>query len=301
MTNLKIAMTIIDPQYDFHDVPVSHQVITGYKDDQPVRVAPALAVPGAWDDAQRLGTFIKKYSGQLSKIIVTLDTHQRYDIAHPLYWRDSNGNAPLPFVLKEGNPVTPITHQMILDGEWTPVHPSMKQHALDYTEALEADGKYALMIWPPHCLVGEPGHNIIQPVMEAIAEWEEKRFTRYMPLSKGHNPDTEHFGGCEAEYPMANDPTTRLNKRFIDTVEAHDWILLSGQALSHCLASTVRQIADNFNPENIKKMVLLVDTSSPVAGFEKEGQEFIDEMVARGMKIVKTTDVQVGRDGNLVF
>jgi nicotinamidase/pyrazinamidase len=294
LSKLKIALLPIDPQYDFHDIPEDRQVITGYdENNNPIRVAPALPVPGSWEDAQRLGAFIEKFMMNISKIVVTLDSHQRYDIAHPLYWKDKNGNAPTPF--------TPISNQEIKDGTWTPVNSSLLQHALDYTATLEAEGKYALFIWPPHCLVGEPGHNIVQPVMEAIAKWEEKRFTRYMPLAKGHNPHTEHYGGCEAEYPMPNDPSTRLNKQFINSIESNDLILITGQALSHCVASTVRQIADNFSDENIKKLVLLVDTTSSVSGFEQQGKDFIDEMVARGMRIAKTTDFKLNRNGQLEF
>lgn len=294
ISKLKIAMIAIDPQYDFHDVPESHQVITGYNTDgTPMRVSPALPVPGAWEDAKRLGAFITNFKNHISKIVVTLDTHQRFDIAHPLYWRNAMGEQPSPFTM--------ISHQDIKDRVWHPVHEEFYQHALEYTEALEASGKYQLIIWPPHCLVGEPGHNIIEPVRAAIADWEQSRVTRYMPLSKGHNPHTEHYGGCEAEYPMPNDPTTRLNKKFISSIEDNDINFITGQALSHCVASTVRQIADNFDEENIKKLVLLVDTTSPVSGFEKQGQAFIDEMVARGMRIVKTSDVRVNSNGQLVF
>ena len=288
----KIAIIAIDPQYDFHDLPEDRQVITGYDEQgKAIRVAPALPVPGSWEDAQRLGAFIKAHKSVISKIVVTLDSHQRYDIAHPLYWVDAQGNHPAPF--------TEIKNAEIVAGAWRPVNPALMQHVLDYTAALEAEGKYSLFIWPPHCLVGEPGHNVVRPVMEAIAEWESSRFTRYMPLSKGHNPHTEHYGGCEAEYPMPNDPTTRLNKKFIESIEQNDINFITGQALSHCVASTVVQIADNFSEENIKKLVLLVDTSSPVAGFEQQARDFVDSMVKRGMRIVNTTDVKVDRNGNI--
>ncbi|MBT6047696.1 MAG: hypothetical protein HOG49_12830, partial [Candidatus Scalindua sp.] len=69
-----------------------------------------------------------------------------------------------------------------------------------------------------------------------------------------------------------------------------DIIALSGQALSHCVANTVKDIADNFGEENIKKLVLLEDTSSNVTGFEKLGTDFVTEMVSRGMQICKAED-----------
>ena len=292
MTQRRIAVLAIDPQYDFHDIPVEQQVISGIDaDGKPKRIKPALAVPGAWDDAIALGLFIKRLTPVISKIIVTLDTHQRYDIAHPLYWLDANNQSPAPF--------TEITNEDIVSGKWRPVNPALMSHVLSYTKELETKGKYKLYIWPPHCLVGEPGHNIVQPVMEAIQEWEETRFTRYTPLSKGHNPHTEHYGGCEAEVPMADDSTTRLNKQFIKAIEANDLVFITGQALSHCVAATVLQIAENFDPENIKKLVLLEDTTSAIDGFEQNAKDFIETMKAKGMQVVKSTDVIVGRDGEL--
>lgn len=289
----KVAILAIDPQYDFHDIPDESKVISGLSNDGTIiKVEPALPVPGSWEDANRLAAFIRKFSNNINKINVTLDTHQRFDIAHELYWTNSKGERPTPFTL--------ITNQNIKDRTWFPVYEAMYQHVLDYTEALEEEGKYTLIIWPTHCLVGEPGHNIVEPVRSAIAEWETSRCTRYMPLSKGHNPQTEHYGGCEAEYPMPNDPTTRLNKNFISSIEDNDLVIITGQALSHCVASTVRQIIDNFDESNIKKLVLLEDTSSPVSGFEQQAKDFVKDMTAKGMRTAKTSDFQI-KNGELTF
>ena len=68
-------------------------------------------------------------------------------------------------------------------------------------------------------------------------------------------------------------------------------ILLAGEARSHCLANTVRDIANNFGEDNIKKMYLLEDCTSDVTGFEQMGKDFITEMVSRGMNLTKSTDV----------
>lgn len=99
---------------------------------------------------------------------------------------------------------------------------------------------------------------------------------------------------------LPNDNTTQLNSKLIEKFQKADLILLTGQALSHCVASTVRQLANNFGEDNIKKLALLVDTTSPVPGFEKQGQDFISEMSARGMKVVKTTDIKITKN-DLIF
>jgi len=69
-------------------------------------------------------------------------------------------------------------------------------------------------------------------------------------------------------------------------------VLWTGEALSHCLANTFRDVAANFsNPEYVKKMTLLTDATSSVPTFEKYGEDFIKEMTAKGMKLSTTTDI----------
>lgn len=284
MSSKKVELVIIDPQYDFIDVPEEFQSSTiNAVTNQIEKVKPALAVTGAWDDSLRLAKFIDRFGSAIQQIKVTLDTHQQYDVAHPLFWVDVKGKHPAPF--------TPITNKEIQDGTWKPVDESKMDYVLNYTKALEDEGLYTLFIWPPHCLVGTDGYKVIQPIMNELMNWEKRYIGRVSYVSKGHNPFTEHYGAFKAEVPMDSDPTTQLNLRLIQSIEASDLIFLSGQALSHCVASTVRQLVANFGEENIKKLVLLVDTSSSVTGFEKHGEDFVKEMESKGMKIVKTTDV----------
>jgi nicotinamidase-related amidase len=288
-----IEMLVIDPQYDFCDMPDDLKARDVDTETGEVKIVePALAVSGAWQDSLRLANFINDASHLINRIDVTLDTHQEYDIAHPLFWKDNNENQP--------NPFTPISNQDIQDGLWTPVDKTVKEYTLAYTKALESDGKYALFIWPPHCLVGEVGHNVIPPIMKAFKKWERDNIARVNYVNKGHNPFTEHYGGFEAEYPLSDDPTTLLNLGLINIIKEADIVLLTGQALSHCVASTVRQLADNFCDENIGKLVILEDTCSPVAGFEKNAVDFIDEMKERGAIVTKTTNIEITRNELLV-
>jgi nicotinamidase-related amidase len=284
MSNKKVELLIIDPQYDFIDVPEDFKSTTlNAVTNKTEKVEPALPVPGSWEDSLRLAKFIDKFGASINQIKVTLDTHQQYDIAHPLFWVDKKGNKP--------NPFTPISNKEIKDGVWRPVDESNLDYVLKYTETLESEGLYSLFIWPPHCLVGTDGYKVIQPIMNELMNWEKRYVGRVSYVSKGHNPFTEHYGGFKAEVPMDSDPTTLLNLRLIKAIESSDLVFLSGQALSHCVASTVRQLVENFGDENIKKLVLLVDTSSSVPSFEQHGEDFINEMKAKGMIIAKTTDI----------
>lgn len=261
----RLELLIIDPQNDFSDTPGA-----------------ALPVPGAVADAERLVALMDRLMDRLDDIHVTLDTHQLVDIAHPLFWLDSDGNPPAPF--------TQISLEAVRQGSWRPRNPAFHDRALAYVQALEDNARYQLTIWPPHCLVGTWGHNLMAPVAAALRRWEE-HFARVDYVTKGHNPWTEHYSAIQADVPDPEDPTTQLNTRLIQTLEEADTVLLSGQALSHCVANTVRDIADNFGAASIGKLVLLEDTSSPVPGFEDLGKQFLADLTRRGMRTARAAEL----------
>jgi nicotinamidase-related amidase len=65
-------------------------------------------------------------------------------------------------------------------------------------------------------------------------------------------------------------------------------ILIAGEALSHCVANTIRDVASEFSDEQVKRFVFLEDASSSVPGFEELGTDFVTEMKAKGMQISTT-------------
>jgi nicotinamidase-related amidase len=165
-------------------------------------------------------------------------------------------------------------------------------YGLKYVETLEKNKRYALVIWPPHCRIGTAGTGIFPIVSESLTAWEEKYFAKVNFLVKGSNILTEHYSAVQADVPSDDDESTKLNSAFIDTVKQADRIFISGEALSHCVAFTIQDVADCFGEENIKKFILLRNTTSSVTGFEAQGEEFIKNMVKRGMKVMDTTDVK---------
>ncbi|WP_318416973.1 cysteine hydrolase family protein [Photobacterium leiognathi] len=276
------SLLIIDPQYDFYDVPVNEQ-FTLDSEHQEKTIAPALPVPGAWSDAQRLASFIEKQQQRIHSIVVTLDSHNEYDIAHAVYWQNKSGEHPAPFTL--------ISHQDIVDGIWLPTKPELLEHVLAYTQSLEQAGKYSLIIWPTHCVMGSAGHKVVAPIQAAIQRWEQQTNTQHISISKGENPHTEHYGGCEAEYPLADDKNTQFDPQLVELVKQNDHVFISGQALSHCVASTVEQMVEKLSSEEIKKLTILIDTTSPVAGFEQQAEGFIDKMSQIGVNILTSSNL----------
>jgi len=263
----RIELCIIDPQIDFCDPKGS------------------LYVAGANEDMNRLAKFVKKFGRKLQNIRVTLDSHHDLHIAHPCFWVDANGKNPPPFTI--------INPEDVEKGKWTPAMPSKSicNIALNYVRDLAAKGKYALCIWPPHCIIGSAGQAIYPPLHEELRAWARDNFQVIQTKTKGSNPYCEHYSAIKAEVEDPNDPYTQLDGEFIESLIKADEILISGEALSHCVANTFRDVADEFkNDELVKNLILLKDASSNVGGFESLGEKFVKDLSARGMRITTTTD-----------
>jgi nicotinamidase/pyrazinamidase len=239
----------------------------------------ALFVAGADSDMSRLAAFINKNQKRISVVHATLDSHQLIHIAHPIFWVNSKGQHPTPFSL--------ITEDDVKNGVWKAYNPRWQGRAQDYVSKLKQNGRYVLCIWPPHCLIGSWGHSLVPALAQSLVDWERETFNRVNFVAKGSNLFTEHYSGVQADVPDDQDPSTKLNTTLIDSLTQADEILITGEALSHCVANTIRDIASNFGDDNIQKFTLLEDTSASVGGFEKMGTDFVLEMSKRGMK--KTT------------
>jgi nicotinamidase-related amidase len=260
-----VHLVVIDPQIDFCDP------------------AGALYVGGAEKDIDRLAEMVRRIAPRLDDIHVTLDSHRLIDVAHPIFWKDSAGRHPAPFTI--------ITAAEVEAGRWSPTLPGLFRRMLDYVRALEASGRYPLCIWPPHCLIGSRGHGVMPELHDALSQWERSRFAMVDYVTKGSNPWTEHYSAVCADVPDPGDPGTQLNTHFIQTLMEADLVALAGEAGSHCLANTVRDVANNFGDDSyIRRLVLLEDATSPVPGFENYQEEFIREMRARGMQVTTTRD-----------
>lgn len=268
----KLFLVIIDPQNDFCDPNKG-----------------SLYVKGAEQDMARLAAMIRRLGDKIDDIYVTLDSHHTIHVAHPIYWKNSNGDHPAPFTI--------IAAQDVANGVWTTTNPHWMRHtrkdfgALDYVKALEANQRYPLCIWPPHCLIGSWGHAIYPPLFEALCEWETKHFGSVQYVTKGSNYHTEHYSPFTADVPDPNDHTTSLNTAILDQFEDADVILWSGEAGSHCLANAGRDADKYFADASfVKKLTLLKDATSPVPGFENLQDQFVKDMLAKGMKESTTVD-----------
>ncbi len=278
-----IHLLLIDPQNDFCDLPAEYVLRDPTVRDRVELVRPALPVPGAHADMQRVSEFMKRGLKGLSDISVTLDSHHRLGIERPAFWMQGDG--------KPVNPFTPIQAADVRAGRFLPRNPKAIKRVLAYLDALETAGRYNLMVWPAHCEIGTWGHNVHVDVRAAYNQWEERELGVVNKVTKGSNPWTEHYSALMAEVPDVDDPSTQLNRGLIDVLGEADMVLIAGEAGSHCVKATTEHIADNFGDANLAKLVLLTDCMSAVTGFDKQYQDFIASMRARGLQTAQSGDV----------
>lgn len=275
-----LHLLIIDPQNDFCDLPAEYLPPSL---GAAAPVVPALPVPGAHADMLRLADVINRGSDGLSGISVTLDSHHRLDVAHPTFWMDA-AKGPV-------NPFTQITAAEVVQGKYSPRDPRALPRVMAYLDALEAAGRYNLMVWPTHCEMGSWGHNVHADVRAAYNRWEESNLGIVNKVSKGTNPWTEHYSAIQAEVPDADDDSTQLNYEFIEMLGEADQVYITGEAGSHCVKATTEHIVENWDPAQLSKLVLVTDCMSAVTGFDEQYQRFISDMKQRGVQIAQSDEV----------
>jgi nicotinamidase/pyrazinamidase len=253
-------LLIIDPQNDFCDIPGA-----------------ALPVAGADSDMRRLSAFIDAAGEQLQDVMVTMDSHPQVAIERPGFWKRRDGALVTPF--------TEITAAEVRAGDFATVDPSLASEALAYLDALEAGNRYKLMVWTTHCVEGTWGHQMHESIAAAVAQWESRAARRAAIVRKGMNPMTEQYSAVRAEVPRSDDANTATNTELVRRVAMFDgFTFIAGEASSHCVAATARDLFAGMSPEKLKKTVFLGDCMSPVAGFEAAPMELFRAAAVHGVR-----------------
>ncbi|TFW27366.1 cysteine hydrolase [Massilia arenosa] len=275
----QLHLLVIDPQNDFCDLPDAYRPLDPLSG---ARTAPALPVPGAHADMQRLARLVEQGAGGLAGISVTLDSHHRYDIAHPTFWQRGDGSAVPPF--------TQITAAEVRAGAYRTRDPQAAARALAYLDQLEQAGRYTLMVWPVHCEIGSWGNAVHADLRRAYDAWEDLHHTTVNFVIKGTNPWTEHYSAVQAEVVVPSDDATQLNRQLLGVLEQCERVYIAGEAGSHCVKATTEHIVQHIDPAMIPRLVLLTDCMSPVTGFEDHYRQFVRDMQARGVQIASAAD-----------
>ncbi len=258
---------------------------------------------GAVGDNARLCAFIYRNLGVITQIVPTMDTHIAMQIFHPVFWINDSGEHPIANTI--------ISLEDLEKGVWKAnpaVAPSMEvgdgqslqSHAVHYVRKLTERGKYPLMVWPYHSILGGIGHALVAAVEEAIffhclARTSQTRFE-----IKGNNPLTEHYSALYPEVREGphGEPIAQTDTGFVKRLLDFDVLIIAGQAKSHCVAWTIDDLLSEVrarDPKLVEKVYLLEDCTSPVVvpgvvDFTDQADEAFQRFAGAGMHIVKSTD-----------
>lgn len=255
----------------------------------------SLFVPGAVEDSRRAVEWIYRNVDVITGLHFSMDTHRVFQIFHPAWWTDKQGHHP--------SPLTPITSEEVRRGDWTPIaHP---RESLEYTRRLEASGKYVLTVWPFHTLLGGVSHALVPAVMEAAIYHSVARNRQTHFETKGTHALTENYSVMSPEVTELSGHTVGgFNAPFFKMLLEYDRIYVFGQAKSHCVLSTLKDMRDRIqatDPGLADKVWILEDAMSPVPAppinplpasldFPAITARAFEEFARAGMHMVKTTD-----------
>lgn len=279
----KNALIIVDGQWDFCATP---------------DMGATLSVPGSLDDMGRLISFIYRNAENLNTIYPSYDTHKLIMIFFKKWWayqdnlKEHPGDYTMIGLNPRGEAVDLNQNRRVVplyDIDW-----SLKK----YLPMLKVAGShnYDLTIWPYHTIEGTQGHNLVPALAEALAFFSAARNSQIQTLVKGTIPQVEHYGifGPEVEYPgqygggLATDILTAVSR--------FDLVYVAGEAKSHCVLSSMRQLVEQFKtqPNVLKKIRFLTDCTSsvqvPGVDFDGLANAELTEMARLGVQLVKSTD-----------
>src|SRR5206468_3732100 len=101
--------------------------------------------------------FVYRNLGAITEIVPTLDTHRAFQIFHAAWLVDAEGCHPPPYTI--------VSVEDVDRGVWRASDPALQEHLLGYVRALAAGGRYRLMVWPYHAMLGGIGHALVSAIV----------------------------------------------------------------------------------------------------------------------------------------
>jgi nicotinamidase-related amidase len=179
----------------------------------------------------------------------------------------------------------------------------LQRHFVHYCEQLEKAGKYQLLIWPYHTMLGSVGHALVPAIAEICHLHDIARGSQTQHEIKGGNPLTENYSPFCPEVLTTPDgkggmmPIAQRNATILDLLLNHDVVFFAGQAKSHCYAWAVDDLLVQIqqkDPSLVNRVHLLEDCTSPVVipniiDFTDQANEAFDRFRDAGMHVVQST------------
>lgn len=265
----KIAVILVDYQHDF------------------VEPTGSLYVPGSPDDVERFLRWFYANAHKITTVYASLDTHIPHQIFYSSWWKNpATGEHPAPYTVITAADIQQNTWVPILQPEWSAF----------YVHQLQQQAKKELMIWPYHTMLGTLGHMLVAPLSEAIAWHSAARSTQPAYIIKALTPRTEFYGIFGAEVPDPQAPESSLNTTLIDAVMQHDRVYIAGEAKSHCVLETERQLVTYLadRPAMLQKLYFIKDVTSsvqhPAIDFDAMAEAELMKWQQKGVHLVTSEE-----------
>jgi nicotinamidase-related amidase len=253
---------------------------------------------GALDDSRTLCTFLYENLAAITETVVTLDTHQAFQLFHAPLLVDAEGRHPDPYTLVTADDVAAGRYRVDPEAaEILGFDPERAdEHLRAYVKALAAGGKYDLTIWPFHAMLGGIGHALVSAVEEALFFHAIARRAQTRFEIKGRNPLTEHYSvlGPEVLEGARGERLGERNNALVNHLLGFDAVLVAGQAKSHCVAWTIDDLLADA-PEIAPRIYLVEDCSSPVVvpgvvDYTDDANRAFASFAEAGVQVVRSTD-----------
>lgn len=258
---------------------------------------------GAMDAQKNAVEFIYKYLNIITDITSTLDTHFPIQIFFSPCHIDQSGN----FV----PPNTIISYDDYRTGKYQANPAIAKEFNLSpialnkqftyYLQELEKSGKYNLMIWPYHCLLGSKGHALAGTVEEAIQFHSLTRNSVNLFEIKGGSPYTEYYSIFAPEVKTMYDgraiPSCNKNVSLINKLIDSNVVIIIGEASSHCVKESIKDLLYELKQSDeslLKKVYILKDCMASVVipgiiDFTDDAEQAFKLFESEGMHVVEST------------
>lgn len=246
----------------------------------------SLNVPGALGDLRRLTEWIYRHAEHLTSLICTLDSHLPYQIFHPHWWANAQGQHPAPFTL--------ISVQDVETGRWRAlVQPEFSRQ---YVRQLETQAKKVLTIWPYHVLLGSAGNALDQELWSAVMWHSLARKSQPTFWVKGTVPQTENYSAIQPEILVPEHPQGGRNAALINALGQADYVFVAGEAESHCVLETLEDLVEAWRgqPKKLERLYVLRDCMSPVVhpavDFHALALAQFQKFADQGVRFIDSTD-----------
>jgi len=229
----------------------------------------ALGVPNSHKDVENLSKFIYNNIDKISQITISIDTHNPFQIFHPCWWIDENGDNPPP--------LTAITLADLDSGKWRAVINPIASR--EYVENLEKQSKKV------RCALENQFANMVY--FHSVAK---KSMT--LRLVKGQDPLSEMYGIIKPEYDTKN----YINIDFLNKIESFNKIIIAGEAKDFCVYESIKQILEYYQnkPEVTKKIFILEDCCSSVMDTPEQSEiKYTDLKKKYNINIVDSTSLKL--------